>query len=68
MSISKEDSIHTTEITAIKIALKESYDENGKFHSYMQSLEFNKANHPILKSHIQISCRTSSIRKNLSLM
>ena len=55
LRLSEEASIHTAEITAIKIVLKEIYKREDKrwvlytdFQSSMQSIKYNKENHLIL--------------------
>ena len=55
LRLSEEASIHTAEITAIKIVLKEIYKREDKrwvlytdFQSSMQSIKYNEENHLIL--------------------
>ena len=58
-ALSEEASIHTAEMTAIKVALKEIKGRRGDSwviytdsQSSMQAIESNKENHPILNPNI----------------
>ena len=68
-ALSEKASIHTVEITAIKIALNEIHKREDKRwvkytdpQSCMQFIEYNKENHPIYKTRYMKFYRTSSTR------
>ena len=73
-TLSEEASIHTAEMTAIKIALKEIKKNKGDSwviytdsQSSMQAIECNKENHPIINQIYDILADIKEQKKNYSL-